>query len=57
MASQPPDDRMPRWVKVSAIVGGLLVLMIVIMLLMGHGPGRHITGMSNSSPASLTADL
>jgi hypothetical protein len=56
MASPPPDDRMPRWVKVSAVVGGLLTLMIVIILLLGHGPGRHIAGMPNSSPEFLAAD-
>lgn len=34
----------PRWVKVSAIIGGVLVLLIAIALFTGHGPGRHIAG-------------
>lgn len=42
----PP--RMPRWVKVSALVVGLLVLLFVILRLTGvggeHGPGRHVSG-------------
>jgi hypothetical protein len=44
------SDGTPRWVKVSAIVFGILVLLIVIVFLVGggplggHGPGRHISG-------------
>ena len=34
----------PRWVKVFAIVGVVVVLLIVVMLLTGHGPGRHMHG-------------
>jgi len=36
---------MPRWVKVSAIVVGVVILLVVILKLTGlggnHGPGRH----------------
>ncbi|MGH8793192.1 MAG: hypothetical protein ACRDXX_11160 [Stackebrandtia sp.] len=39
----PPG--MPRWMKVSAIVVGVLVLLFVVLTLLGvggdHGPGRH----------------
>ena len=43
MADRPPDnDGTPRWVKVSGIIGGVLALLFVILLLTGHGPGRHI---------------
>ena len=42
----PP--RMPRWVKVSAIVVGVLILLFLVLQLTGiggqHGPGRHVTG-------------
>ena len=42
-SSEPP--RMPRWVKVSAVVLGVVILMFVILQLTGvggnHGPGRH----------------
>ncbi|MEU7278030.1 hypothetical protein AB0A69_04420 [Streptomyces sp. NPDC045431] len=40
----PP--KAPRWVKVSAIVVGILVLLLAILMLTGlggdHGPGRHM---------------
>ena len=46
--STPP--RMPRWVKVAAIVVGLLVLLFVVLQLTGiggeHGPGRHMSGLT-----------
>lgn len=38
---------MPRWVKVSAIGVGVVVLVVVAaMLIFGgdHGPGRHLPG-------------
>lgn len=66
MAGPPapdPDDeappRMPRWVKVPAIVLGILVLVFVILQLSGvggdHGPGRHLPG-GGSSPAGVTVE-
>lgn len=39
---QPPG--VPRWLKVTGLVVGLVVLILVVaMLLVGgdHGPGRH----------------
>jgi hypothetical protein len=39
-----PGTGMPRWVKVFAIVGAVLVLLVIVMLLAGHGPGRHMRG-------------
>jgi hypothetical protein len=39
---------MPRWVKWSGIVVGLLILLFVVLQLTGlggqHGPGRHLPG-------------
>ena len=35
---------MPRWVKVFAIVAVIFVVLLVVMLLTGHGPGRHLHG-------------
>jgi hypothetical protein len=39
---------MPRWVKVAAIVVGLLILLFLVLQLTGiageHGPGRHLSG-------------
>ena len=44
MADRRPDnDDTPRWVKVSGIIGGILALLFVILVLTGHGPGRHIS--------------
>jgi hypothetical protein len=43
----------PRWVKISAIAVGILILIVVaVMLLTGgqHGPARHGFGMD--APAS-----
>jgi hypothetical protein len=40
---RPPST--PRWVKVSAVIGIVLVLLVAIMTCTGiageHGPGRH----------------
>jgi hypothetical protein len=46
----------PRWVKVSAIVAGILLLVVVaVMLLSGgqHGPARHGFGLGESASFSL----
>jgi hypothetical protein len=45
----------PRWVKLSGIIGGVLVLLVVIMILVGgdHGPWRHMPG-GDAPPSSLT---
>ena len=42
----------PRWVKVFAIVGVVLVVLVVVALLSGHGPGRHMNhGMTGVAAA------
>ena len=41
MANRPPYPGTPRWVKVFAIIAIAVVVLLVIMLLTGHGPGRH----------------
>jgi hypothetical protein len=42
----------PRWAKVFAIAGGVIVVLLAVMLLTGHGPGRHMHhGMGNPAPA------
>ena len=49
----PP--RMPRWVKISAIVTGVLVMLVVVALVVGggnHGPGRHLGGDDGGAPAT-----
>jgi len=46
MADLPLYPGTPRWVKVSAIVVGVLVLLFIVLVLTGvggpHGPGRHM---------------
>ena len=45
----------PRWVKMSAVVAVLVVLMVVFVLATGgageHGPGRH-SGGDDKAPSS-----
>jgi hypothetical protein len=41
MADRPPYPGTPRWVKVFGIIAIVVVLLVVFMLLTGHGPGRH----------------
>ena len=41
MANRPPYPGTPRWVKMFGIIAIVLVLLIALMLLTGHGPGRH----------------
>ena len=41
MANRPPYPSTPRWVKVFGIIAIVVVLLVVFMLLTGHGPGRH----------------
>lgn len=52
MSDVPPDpgydgdsdggSGVPRWVKVFGIVALALALLFVILMLAGHGPGRHL---------------
>lgn len=64
MAGPPPYPGTPRWVKVSGIVVGVLVLLAVILMLAGGGPGRHGPGRHIPSggaagpipPSSVTED-
>lgn len=48
----------PRWVKVSALIAGILILVVVaVMLLTGgeHGPARH--GLGAGADVSVSAVL
>ncbi|MET3901340.1 hypothetical protein ABIB57_005310 [Devosia sp. UYZn731] len=33
---------MPKWVKVSLWIGGVLIVLVVVMTALGHGPGQHM---------------
>lgn len=52
----PPG--MPRWVKVTSIAIGILLLLFLILQLSGvagqHGPGRHMSLDGYSSGAATT---
>ena len=37
----PPYPGTPRWVKAFGILAIILVVLVAIMLLSGHGPGCH----------------
>lgn len=49
MVDPPPYPGLPRWVKISGIVGGLLLLLLVVAMFAGAGPGRHGPGRHFSS--------
>jgi hypothetical protein len=34
----------PTWVRVSWIIGAVLVVLLAVMLISGHGPGDHMHG-------------
>lgn len=45
----------PRWVRVSLVIAVAVVLLVVVALLLGgHGPGRHSApqGSDHTSPAA-----
>jgi len=62
-ADRESTTGMPRWVKVSGIIVGILVLLVIVLALTGvlggqHGPGRHLPGGgdSHTPPAGVTED-
>ncbi len=47
--------RTPRWVKWSAVVTLIAVLLLAIILLTGeHGPGRHMASVGHDSTSAAT---
>ncbi|MDQ5852619.1 MAG: FAD-dependent oxidoreductase [Chloroflexota bacterium] len=57
-ADRPPST--PRWVKVTGIIVGVVLLLFVILLFTrgpgGHGPGMHGSGDGDTLLASVTED-
>lgn len=52
------DENTPLWVKVFGIIGLVLVLLMLIALLTGHGPGRHMPSghdLGGDSPVPATS--
>ena len=57
-ASPAPRPGIPRWVAVSATIGLVLLVLLVVLLLTGgeHGPGRHLSGLRPAgAPMSTSA--
>ncbi|MBT2515483.1 hypothetical protein [Arthrobacter sp. ISL-30] len=52
-SSSDAAHRTPRWVKVSGIILLVLAVVLVVMLLSGHGPGRHMGALA--TPESISA--
>jgi hypothetical protein len=51
--SSEMDNATPRWVKVSGAIGAVvLVLFVVLLLIGGHGPGRHTLGQQPMAAGS-----
>ena len=54
-ADSETPPRMPRWVRMTLIVVGVLVVLFVVLRLTGvggeHGPGRHLSGLGAPSVA------
>ena len=60
MAELPPDrgstTGTPRWVKVFGIIAiALVVLFVILIVVGGHGPGRH-TGLGGNTPSPSVTD-
>lgn len=47
MADQSPYPGTPRWVKISGILLGVLIMLAAMLMVSGiggpHGPGRHLS--------------
>lgn len=55
MAELPPYPGTPRWVKLSAIIVGTLILFILALKVTGiggrHGPGSHMPSTDSGGNA------
>ncbi|CEO91183.1 conserved hypothetical protein (plasmid) [Sinorhizobium fredii HH103] len=47
MGDQSPYPGTPRWVKISGVILGVLIMLAAILMVSGiggpHGPGRHLS--------------
>jgi hypothetical protein len=46
------DQGTPRWVRVSGAICAVLVVLVVITMLAGHGPWRHFAGGGGAAPTA-----
>jgi len=53
MVDPAPYPGMPRWVKISGIILGVMIVLAVILMATGiggpHGPGRHLSPADTGS--------
>ncbi|WP_092938576.1 hypothetical protein [Rhizobium sp. 9140] len=60
MADQPPYPGMPRWVKISGIIFGVMIFLVFTLMVTGiggpHGPGRHLSPADNGSQTTPQGD-
>jgi hypothetical protein len=60
MADPDSYPGMPRWVKISGIILGVIVLLAVIFIVIGiggpHGPGRHLSPADRGSQTTQPGD-
>jgi hypothetical protein len=57
-AAAGSEAGMPRWVKVSAVLGVVAALLVAALVLVGggeHGPGRHLPS-GGDEPESIVTD-
>jgi len=59
MVDRPAYPGTPRWVKISGIVVGVMILLAVVLVVSGiggpHGPGRHLS-LPNASEGPPAGD-
>ena len=55
MGNRPSYPGTPRWVKVCGMIVIVLVVLVVIMLFSGHGPGRHMSSGDANSQVVLSS--
>lgn len=59
MTDPPPWPGKPRWVRMSSIIAGALILVVVIVVITSggrHGPGRHLPSADDGpAPAKSTS--
>ena len=53
MSGDDGAAQMPRWVKIVGVVAIVFVVLLVVALLGGHGPGRHMGGHGASAPMTV----
>jgi hypothetical protein len=54
-SGEPGGAGVPRWVKAFIAIGVVLAVLVVVALLTGHGPGRHMRHGIGQHPGPGTA--